>query len=133
MSDSIVTADFSDFGYRELAIAAELLTALSEGMCPDDFKYDNIKVCMNTYSGNVFLTNGDCQVAMMNEVDLESFYSSPYEGKEGFWEELVSEYEEMHPEDQKWMQEIANGRELPDLEDEDEDEEEDEDEDEEEA
>jgi hypothetical protein len=132
MPDSIVTADFSDFGYRELAMAAELLTTLSEGKCPDDFEYDNIKVCMNTYSGNVFLTNDDRQVAMMNGETLESFYSSPYEGKEGFWEELVSEYEEMHPEDQKWMQGIANGRELPDLEEEEEEDEEDEEEEEEE-
>jgi hypothetical protein len=120
MSDSIVTTDFSDFGYRELAMTAELLTALSEGKCPDDFEYDKIKVCMNRYSGNVFLTNDCCQVAMMNGEVLESFYSSPYEGKEGFWEELIEEYEGMHPEDQRWMKDIANGRGLPDPEGEDE-------------
>lgn len=124
MRDPIVTADFSEFGYRELAMAAELLTALSEGLCPDDFDGSEVKICLNRNSGCVFLTNEDYQVAMMNGDKLESFYSSPYEGREGFWEELVEQFDEMHPEDQQWMRDIADGREIPGDEEEEEEEEE---------
>jgi len=43
---------------------------------------------MNRSSGNVFFTNEDYQVAMMNGSDLEMFYSTPYSGHEGFADEL---------------------------------------------
>ncbi len=56
--------------------------------------------------------------------ELFSFYSSPYEGKEGSFDELLEEYKEMHPEDQEWFQQIAENTnrsdELPDLEEEEE-------------
>ena len=58
-------------------------------------------------SGNVFLTNSNCDCAMMNGETLESFYSTPYEGKEGFFSELVEEFEEMHEEDKEYMFQIA--------------------------
>ena len=50
-------------------------------------------------SGYVFFTNSEYQVAMCetnehNKLELYSFYSSPYEGKEGSFDELLDEYEE---------------------------------------
>lgn len=46
---------------------------------------------MNTHSGNVFLTNADFQVAMMNGNKLETFYTDFETGEEGFKEELSNE------------------------------------------
>ena len=46
---------------------------------------------MNFYSGNVFLTNTDYQVAMMNGDTLESFYTDFETGEEGFKDELTEE------------------------------------------
>jgi hypothetical protein len=45
----------------------------------------------NTHSGNVFLTNAEFQVVMMNGDKLESFYTDFETGEEGFKEELSDE------------------------------------------
>lgn len=81
------TTNLADFGYREKKMAAELLTAMCQGL-PDDFDDDQVTVMMNTSSGNVFLTNDNCDVAMMNGDKLESFYSCPECGHEGFKEDM---------------------------------------------
>lgn len=113
--DEVTTTDLSQFGYRELDMAADLLKAISSGL-PDDFNDDGITVMMNRNSGNVFLTNSNYEVAMLNDSGkLESWYFTPYEGREGFWSDLVDEYPDMHPDDQEYMQNIADGRELPEI------------------
>jgi len=38
---------------------------------------------------------------------LYSFYSSPYEGKEGSFEDLLDEYKDMNKEDKEWFLDIA--------------------------
>jgi len=84
----VTTTDFSKFGHREREMAEELLKAWREQGLPDDFDNDEVTVMMNFYSGNVFLTNSDCQVAMMNGDTLESFYTDFETGEEGFKDEL---------------------------------------------
>jgi hypothetical protein len=103
----IYTEDLADFGFRELREAGKLLLAIGNGL-PDDFYNDGIKVGFNRNSGYVFLTNSDLQVAMYDDEseELYSFYSTPYEGREGSYEELLQEYDDMHPEDQEFMNEI---------------------------
>ena len=87
----ITTTDFSRFGSREREMAEELLKAWREQGLPDDFYNDEVTIMMNFYSGNVFLTNADYQVAMMNDDALESFYTDFETGEEGFKEELTEE------------------------------------------
>ncbi len=84
----VTTTDFSKFGYREREMAEELLKAWREQGLPDDFDNDSVIIMMNFYSGNVFLTNADYQVAMMNGDRLESFYTDFETGEEGFKDEL---------------------------------------------
>jgi hypothetical protein len=93
MTQEITTSDMSRFGSRERAMAEELLKAWRIQGLPDDFQDDEVVITMNTHSGNVFLTNSEFQVAMMNgDLDdkgkLESFYSCPQCGNEGFAEEI---------------------------------------------
>jgi hypothetical protein len=88
MSNEITTTDLSKFGWRERKMAAELLTASCEQGLPDDFEDDGVTIMMNLNSGNVFLTNEEFQVAMMNGTKLESFYTCPYCGHEGFKDEM---------------------------------------------
>lgn len=85
------TSDLSKFGWRERRMAAELLTASCDGGFPDDFEDDEVTIMMNLNSGNVFLTNAEYQVAMMNGNKLESWYSCPYCGHEGFKEDMAHE------------------------------------------
>ena len=86
--DSITTTDLSQFGWREKHLAEALLRAAREQGLPDDFDDDETTIMMNTQSGNVFFTNAEYQVAMMNGDNLESFYSCPECGEEGFVEDL---------------------------------------------
>lgn len=87
----ITTTDLTRFGYRERCMAEELLQAWREQGLPDDFEADEVTIMFNTYSGCVFLTNSEYQVAMMNGDKLESFYTDPETGEEGFLEELTNE------------------------------------------
>ena len=83
------TNDLSRFGYRELKMAGELLTALSEQGA--DYLTDHVNIFMNTNSGNVFLSDEDFNVAMMNEDKLEQWFSCPECGYEGFKEDMKHE------------------------------------------
>ena len=72
----------------------------------------NVRLAFNKNSGNVFLVNDDCQIAMMNGNSLECFYTSPYDGREGFIDELFDDYMEdkdaWHIEDAEWLLEIKS-------------------------
>ena len=72
-------------------MAEKLLQAWREQGLPDDFYDDEVKLNFNTYSGYVFLSNSDYQVAMLNGDNLESFYTDYETGEEGFKEELSEE------------------------------------------
>ena len=106
------TEDLADFGFREQEEAKDLFQAWRESGLPIDFENNGVKIAFNMNSGYVFLTNSEYQVAMCvqgenNKLELQSFYSSPYEGKEGSFDELLEEYKDMHPEDQLWFLQIA--------------------------
>lgn len=102
----ITTADLRKFGYREKAMAEKLLQAMIDQGLPEDFEDSEVNIMMNMNSGNVFLTNSEYQVAMLNGDTLESFYSTPYGGVEGFLEDLENEYEDMCNEDKKFIDDI---------------------------
>lgn len=87
----MTTTDLAKFGNREKAMAAVLLQAMTKKGLPDDFNDDEVTVMMNDQSGNVFLTNSDYQVAMMDGLELRSFYNCPYCGHEGFVSEMGHE------------------------------------------
>ena len=105
-SQKTYTEDLADFGYREQRAAQDLFEAWKLNGLPVDFWNNGVKIGFNMNSGYVFLTNSDYQVAMcttneQDQLELYSFYTSPYEGKEGSFDELLEEYEDMHPEDQE--------------------------------
>lgn len=100
----MTTTNLTDFGYRELAMLEELIKAMREQGLPEDFYDDEVHPMMNKYSGNVFLTNSDFQVAMMNGERLESFYFLSYHGNEGFLDELLIDYENGNILEEDWEQ-----------------------------
>lgn len=110
--DEIVTSDLAKFGQREKKMAGVLLIAMGNGL-PVDFNNDEVTVMMNTNSGNVFLTNSEYQVAMMNDGKLESFYSCPECGHEGFYEEIenLDNHQSGNTgECRRWIKDIKAGR-----------------------
>lgn len=90
------TEDLGDFGFRELEMLRDLLDQYIEKGLPSDFDSDGLKPAFNMNSGNVFFTNDEYQVAMINpNTDkLESFYSLSYSGEEGFADDLKEMYDD---------------------------------------
>ncbi len=84
MNNEVTTIDLANFGYREIAITKDILTAWVAGGLPEDFSDSEVTIMFNRNSGSVFLTNSDYQVAMVVDGKLESFYSCPQCGNEGF-------------------------------------------------
>ncbi len=81
------TTNIADFGYRELKELRELIDAWMDQGLPEDFERFGVHPMMNKNSGNVFLTNDEYQVAMMNGNKLESWYYCGNCGHEGFRED----------------------------------------------
>lgn len=100
------TTDLSKFGTRELAEVRNLLDAMLDQGLPDDFYNSEVAPMFNQSSGYVFLINSEYQAAMMNGGKLESFYNSPYEGLEGFYDDLKEQYEDMCEEDKEWFRSL---------------------------
>ncbi len=113
MSD-FYTEDFAEFGIREIKLLNVLLAAWIEQGLPDDFYNDGVKPALNKQSGYVFLTNSEYQVAMMNGERLESHYSLPHSGDEGFLSELIEEFllDDLHHVDKKFILDLAETAEM---------------------
>ena len=105
MYESPVVTDLSKFGYRELAMAGQLLSALKGDNDTTEYLGGGVYVAMNTSSGCVFLTDEDCNVAMMNGDTLEDWFSCPICGHEGFKEDMA--HGEDNEECQEWLREIG--------------------------
>jgi len=115
MREDTYTEDFADIVScaRERRMLIDIMRAWGDHGLPDDFSDQGVKPAFNRSSGHVFLVNEDSYVCMLRNGRLESFYTSPYEGREGFFDDLAEEYTDMHADDQEWLRDIANGREIP--------------------
>jgi len=105
------TESLDDFGSIELEEAKNILEAMIDNGLPSDFTNEGVKLAFNQNSGKVFLTNAEYEVAVYCETErgkyLESFYSSPYQGIEGTFEDLEEEFPNMHKEDKDWFKSLA--------------------------
>jgi len=115
MEQKFYTEDMGEImcAHGERNMVREILNAWDDTGLPEDFDDSGVKFVFNHNSGNVFLVNDDYQCCMLSNGKLESFYTTPYEGIEGFWRALVQEYPSTFKEDREDMEATANGRELP--------------------
>ena len=72
-----VTSDLTNLGSCELDIVGELLRAFRLEKDKTRFLGDEVQLLFNPYSGCVFLSDEDYNVAMMNGDLLEDFFSCP--------------------------------------------------------
>ena len=94
---------------RERALTIELLQAWGEQGLPNDFYEEGVKLAFNRNSGYVFLVNDEYQCAMMNGGKLEIYYTSPYDGRDGFIEDLLEEVDDSwHEYDIEWLNDIKS-------------------------
>lgn len=103
--------DLSGFGYRELGILAELLNSYSDRKLSRvaEIRFGDLKTAgFNPNSGFVFLVDENYNCLMENGGELDLFISTPYEGKEGFLNELLIEYspDDLHREDVEYIREL---------------------------
>ena len=112
MGDDTYTEDFADICscWRERQMLIDIMRAWGDHGLPVDFNDDRARPAFNRNSGNVFLVNDDHQVAMLRGGKLESWYFCPYRGDEGFFDDLVREYPNLHPEDQEYLRSVAEVR-----------------------
>jgi hypothetical protein len=90
--DNIVTNDLSEFGFRELKQAGELLSALKTDKDRTKFLGDGVQVFFNRSSGYVFLSDEDYNTAIINsEGILEDFINCPECGAE----DLASDFKQL--------------------------------------
>ena len=92
----VVTADFSDWGYRDIADAATILELWSDQKLTRlaDYYFDNdgsITVNFNQNSGIVFLSNSDYQVLVESDGKLELFITTGWTGQEGTLDDLADD------------------------------------------
>ena len=110
-SNDPYTENLADFGMREIRLLRDILDAWLNNGLPDDFYDEGVKPALNRNSGYVFLTNEDYQVCMEVDGKLESFYFTPYEGYEGFYEDLLDEADDSwNYEDLEYLRDIAENR-----------------------
>lgn len=96
------------FGYREMAIAGEILSQIGNRGLPEGFDPDGLAIELNPLSGDVYLINSSYQIAMMNGDSLEMYYILPHSGEEGFRDELEElDLNELHPNDQQYLKDIV--------------------------
>lgn len=111
------TTDLKEFGFRELKMGADLLKAYCENK--PEFLSDEVHLMMNKHSSNVFLTDSDFNVAMFNGDELDAWLFTPYDGHEGFMDDLTAQFspDDMHEDDVEFLRhwaEILNF-ELPEI------------------
>ena len=106
MGSMVDYANFSDFGYKELDLAGDLLTKYANGnisrMAQDYFSGPyGLKVGFNKNSGNVFLMDEDYNVLMDDGTELDLWLTIPYSGDEGFFDDLMEIYEDLDMEEDR--------------------------------
>lgn len=105
----IVTCDLTAFGYREIDMAIELLKAYNDNKRSIDIG-DGLKLCFNTHSGCVFLTDEDYRLYMINNEteDLEEWHNCPICGCEGFKDYVtdIDNHTEQDKECKEWIKEL---------------------------
>jgi len=107
MDEGGVTYDLNDFGARELDMAVELLDKYAKAVenGEDIGLSTNVRIAMNSNSGDVFLTDDDYNVVMVNPEtkQVEKYYTCSNCGFEGFEDEFRD-----HSEDPDCLEDIRN-------------------------
>ena len=99
--------------HRERAMAIECWSLLHEGkltqLAKDYFDVDTCDVYNNTSSGNVFLCDEEFATLMVNDGKLDLWINLGYNGEEGFYEDLIKNYDTFHKEDQEQLDSYKEG------------------------
>lgn len=97
--------------YTEREEALKLWNFLHENklseLAENYFDSETAEVYFNPNSGFVFLSDEDYNTIMVNDEELDLFINTPHNGNEGFFDEIMEEWEELHQEDKEYIFSIA--------------------------
>jgi hypothetical protein len=112
MHDNTYTEDFADICScpRERNMLIDIMRAWGNHGLPDEFTDSKVRPAFNRNSGHVFLVNEDYEVCMLRDGRLESWFVCPYGGEEGFFDDLVEMYADLHRDDQEYLRGVAELR-----------------------
>jgi hypothetical protein len=90
-------------------MASDILRALDRDGLPATMESDGLRIYLNRDSGYVFLSDSDYNVAVVDGSRLVGHYSSPYDGHEGTFSELVEILDDTwNSEDVEWLHDVAD-------------------------
>lgn len=81
----------SNISYAGVGEAGELLLAYAKSR-PDDWYDEGVRLAYNSGNGDVFLTNIEGQMLVLEDGKAVMLYSLPYGGSEGTLEQLWSDF-----------------------------------------
>lgn len=99
---------------REQDLALELFNLLRKDklteLAQKYFDKRTSDVCFNASSGYVFLSDEDYNVVMEYGRKLDLFITLSYGGQEGFFEDLMMDFEDLHIEDKQQLRDMATDK-----------------------
>ncbi len=109
--DEIIKGFGSLYCPMEQEGALKLFQLLKDGLLSElaelYFNRTTCDVYLNPNSGHVFLCDEDYNTVMSDGNCLDLFISTPYEGEEGFFTEIMDRWEDLHDDDKQYMFELA--------------------------
>lgn len=95
---------------EDLTIVAKMIELFRDGKYSKDFYPAEVTILKNPDLNVIYMTNADYYAAVYKDGELVSYYTSPYAGIEGTFEELSEQYDEMSEEDKEWFNDIKRSR-----------------------
>lgn len=95
---------------EDLTTVIKMIELFRDGKYSKDFYPTEVTILKNPDLDVIYMTNEDYYVVVYKDGELVSYYTSPYAGIEGTFEELSEQYDEMCEEDKEWFDEIKSAR-----------------------
>ena len=106
----LTSDNLENWSKEDITTVIKMLELFRDGKYSNDFYPEDVAIFKNTDLNIIFMANDEYSVLVYKDGELISYYTSPYAGLEGTFEELSEEYEDMCEEDKEWFNDIKRSR-----------------------
>lgn len=103
-------SNLEEWSKEDITTVIKMLELFRDGKYSNDFYPEDVAIFKNTDLNIIFMANDEYSVLVYKDGELVSYYTSPYAGIEGTFEELSEQYDEMSKEDKEWFDDIKRYR-----------------------
>ena len=103
-------SNLEEWSKEDITTVIKMLELFRDGKYSNDFYPEDVAIFKNTDLNIIFMANDEYSVLVYKDGELVSYYTSPYAGIEGTFEELSEQYDEMSEEDKEWFNEVKSAR-----------------------